>query len=297
MARAPATQDDCCISMAIPSQVRGADAAPRIPGFFVAGVVRHRAGRRRRRCDRPQRQVPEQIEHISQPDRRQRSFGSPGPDLMLGWTSPLPDDARSLLATEAAAATGATADRAGRRHRQGRRTEARSDPGLRHRLAALCGSCQCDAAAHRRAYLAVGWVAGGNPQRVPLARQYSASGRARGNPGQVQPKHCLRCRRTPDRASACCLRAWRRMAWPSSHRGPTSPKPSPVLGWQVVAPPGEGPSRQASFDDIRALDPDVIVFTDPAMRATLAAFRSVAVAARGSRGACVRGTQPAVRLA
>ena len=36
-------------------------------------------------------------------------------------------------------------------------------------------------------------------------------------------------------------------------------------GWKLVAP-----SRQASVDDIRLLDPDVIVFTDPAMRATLA---------------------------
>jgi iron complex transport system substrate-binding protein len=43
-----------------------------------------------------------------------------------------------------------------------------------------------------------------------------------------------------------------------------------LAGWRLVAPPGQGPSRQASLDDIRALDPDVIVFTDPAMRATLA---------------------------
>ena len=41
-------------------------------------------------------------------------------------------------------------------------------------------------------------------------------------------------------------------------------------GWQLIAPPGQGPSRQATLDDIRTLDPDVIVFTDPAMRATLA---------------------------
>lgn len=41
------------------------------------------------------------------------------------------------------------------------------------------------------------------------------------------------------------------------------------LGWQVVAPAGQGSSRQASFDDIRALDPDIVVFSDPAMRATL----------------------------
>jgi iron complex transport system substrate-binding protein len=49
-------------------------------------------------------------------------------------------------------------------------------------------------------------------------------------------------------------------------------------GWQLVAPSGQGPSRQATLDDIRALDPDVIVFTDPVMRATLAqseAWRTV----------------------
>ena len=41
------------------------------------------------------------------------------------------------------------------------------------------------------------------------------------------------------------------------------------LGWQIVAPAGQGSSRRASFDDIRALDPDILVFSDPAMRATL----------------------------
>lgn len=48
--------------------------------------------------------------------------------------------------------------------------------------------------------------------------------------------------------------------------------------WQLVAPPGQRPSRQVSLDDIRALDPDVIILTDPAMRATLAlsdAWRSL----------------------
>jgi iron complex transport system substrate-binding protein len=50
------------------------------------------------------------------------------------------------------------------------------------------------------------------------------------------------------------------------------------LGWQVVAPPGQGPFRTASLDEIRRLDPDWLVFADPAMRATLAqsaAWRSL----------------------
>lgn len=47
-------------------------------------------------------------------------------------------------------------------------------------------------------------------------------------------------------------------------------EPFARAGLQLVAPSGQGPSRQATLDDIRALDPDVIVFTDPAMRSTLA---------------------------
>ena len=41
------------------------------------------------------------------------------------------------------------------------------------------------------------------------------------------------------------------------------------LGWQVVAPTGHGVFRQASIADIGVLDPDVLVFSDPAMRETL----------------------------
>jgi iron complex transport system substrate-binding protein len=42
------------------------------------------------------------------------------------------------------------------------------------------------------------------------------------------------------------------------------------LGWQLVAPAGQGPSRQTSIDEIRTLDPDILVFADPGMRTTLA---------------------------
>jgi iron complex transport system substrate-binding protein len=47
-------------------------------------------------------------------------------------------------------------------------------------------------------------------------------------------------------------------------------EPFARAGWQLVAPSGQGPSRQATLDDIRALDPDVIVFADQAMRTGLA---------------------------
>jgi iron complex transport system substrate-binding protein len=42
------------------------------------------------------------------------------------------------------------------------------------------------------------------------------------------------------------------------------------LGWKVLAPPGSGSFRAADIAAIRRLDPDVLVFSDPAMRDTLA---------------------------
>lgn len=55
------------------------------------------------------------------------------------------------------------------------------------------------------------------------------------------------------------------------------------LGWQVLAPDGDaangkGAFRRASIDAIRTLDPDILVFADPAMRDTVMhdqAWRSV----------------------
>ncbi|HEX3995116.1 MAG TPA: ABC transporter substrate-binding protein [Acetobacteraceae bacterium] len=42
------------------------------------------------------------------------------------------------------------------------------------------------------------------------------------------------------------------------------------LGWHVLAPDGQGAFRPASIDAIKALDPDMLVFADPAMRETIA---------------------------
>jgi iron complex transport system substrate-binding protein len=41
------------------------------------------------------------------------------------------------------------------------------------------------------------------------------------------------------------------------------------LGWQVLAPDGEGTFRTSSIEAIRGLDPDVLIFSDPAMHDTL----------------------------
>jgi iron complex transport system substrate-binding protein len=42
------------------------------------------------------------------------------------------------------------------------------------------------------------------------------------------------------------------------------------LGWRVVAPDGQGTFRTADIAAIRALDPDRLVFADPAMGAVVA---------------------------
>jgi iron complex transport system substrate-binding protein len=41
------------------------------------------------------------------------------------------------------------------------------------------------------------------------------------------------------------------------------------LGWQVIAPDGQGTFRSSSIDAIRTLDPDMLIFSDPAMRETI----------------------------
>jgi iron complex transport system substrate-binding protein len=41
------------------------------------------------------------------------------------------------------------------------------------------------------------------------------------------------------------------------------------VGWQVLAPAGQGTFRTSSIAAIAALDPDIVIFSDPAMRETL----------------------------
>jgi iron complex transport system substrate-binding protein len=41
------------------------------------------------------------------------------------------------------------------------------------------------------------------------------------------------------------------------------------LGWNVLAPEGQGTFRPSSIDAIRTLDPDILIFADPAMRDVL----------------------------
>jgi iron complex transport system substrate-binding protein len=65
------------------------------------------------------------------------------------------------------------------------------------------------------------------------------------------------------------------------------------LGWQVLASDGNGTFRPSSIDAIRALDPDLLIFSDPAMRETILhddAWRAVRAVREGH--ALVAPSQP-----
>jgi iron complex transport system substrate-binding protein len=190
------------------------------------------------------------------------------PDLMLGWTSPVSDSARALLSPEAA------------RLPQVPRLTGRDD--VTDKIAALKPDLILD----------YGTIA---PRYVELAK---ATQQRTGVPtvlldgSLADVPHVFRLLGSilhrEERAEA--LARFTEALLAASKKPDTSPRivcargpdgltlvaPGADLaesftraGWQLAAPPGQGPSRQASLDDIRALDPDVIVFTDPAMHATL----------------------------
>jgi iron complex transport system substrate-binding protein len=191
------------------------------------------------------------------------------PDLMLGWTSPVSDDARALLAPEAAKLP------------QVPRLTGRDD--VTDRIVALKPDLILDygTIAPRYTELAKAMqqrtgiptvLLDGSLAEIPrtfrllgsiLHREERAEILARFAEALLaspkQPGTSLRvvCARGPDGLT---------LVAPGTDLAETFAR----AGWQLVAPAGQGPSRQATLDDIRALDPDAIVFANPAMRATLA---------------------------
>jgi iron complex transport system substrate-binding protein len=191
------------------------------------------------------------------------------PDLMLGWTSPVSDNARALLAPEAGKLA------------QVPRLTGRDD--VVDKIVALKPDLILD-------YGTIG------PRYIDLAREAQ---QRTGIPtllldgSLAEIPHTFRVLGSilhrEDRAETLARFAEALLASPKKRNAPqrvvcargadglTVVAPGTDLaetftraGWQLVAPAGQGPSRQASLDDIRTLDPDVIVFSDPAMRATLA---------------------------
>ena len=199
------------------------------------------------------------------------------PDLMLGWTSPLPDNARALLSPQAA------------RLPLVPRLTGRED--VADKIAALKPDLILDYGTTTSRYVDLAEATqqrtgiptvllDGSLEEIPhafrllggvLHREHRADTLARFAeallilPKKFDASPRVVCARGPDGTT---------LVAPGTDLAESFTR----AGWQLVAPPGEGSSRQASLNDIRALDPDVIVFTDPAMRVTLvqsAAWRSL----------------------
>ena len=190
------------------------------------------------------------------------------PDLMLGWTSPVTENARALLAPEAAKLP------------QVPRLTGRDD--VTDKIVALKPDLILDYGAIAPRYVDLARTTqqrtgiptvllDGSLAEAPrvfrqlgsiLHREQQAETLARFTEALLAasrtPNASLRivCARGPDGLT---------LVAPGTDLAETFTR----AGWQLVAPPGQGPSRPVSLDDIRALDPDVIVFTDPAMRVTL----------------------------
>ena len=187
------------------------------------------------------------------------------PDLMLGWPSPVPDDTRAMLAAPAASLP------------QIPRLTGRED--VTAKIRALKPDLILD----------YGTV---SPRYADLAK---ATEQSTGIPTVLlngsldEIPHVFRVLGSvlhrPDRAEVLAGFTEALLALPIRHDahpkvlyargadGLTVAAPDTDvtavfsrLGWQPVAPDGTGTFRQATVEAIRALDPDIVVFADPAMR-------------------------------
>ncbi len=190
------------------------------------------------------------------------------PDLMLGWPSSLSDEARALLAPEAA------------RLPQVPRVTGRDD--VMDRIAALKPDLILDYGSvapryadlakttQQRTGIATVLLDGSLPE-IPhtfrllgnlLHREGRAETLARfAEALLIPPKMQVMHPRVLFAPGAGDLS----VAAPGTELAETFSR----LGWQVVAPAGQGALRQGTLDELHALDPDVLVFSNPAMRATL----------------------------
>jgi iron complex transport system substrate-binding protein len=199
------------------------------------------------------------------------------PDLMLGWTSPVADAARALLSPEAAGLP-LVPRLTGRDDVAGKVIALKPDLILDYGTIAPRYVELAKATQQRTGIPTV--LLDGSLTEVPRVFRLLGNILHREERGESLARFAEALLALPKRPDAA-LRA-------VCARGPdglTVAAPGTDLaeaftraGLRLVAPSGQGPSRQATLDDINALDPDVIVFTDPAMRATLArseAWRSL----------------------
>ncbi len=191
------------------------------------------------------------------------------PDLMLGWTSPVSANARALLSQEAASLP------------QVPRLTGRDD--VTDKIAALKPDLIVDYGTIAPRYIDLAQATqqrtgiptvllDGSLAEVPRVFRLLGSILHREGRAETLARFTEALLAAPKKLDASL-----RVVCARGPDGLTLVAPGTDLaesftrtGWQLVAPPGQGPSRQASLDDVRTLDPDVIVFTDPAMRAILA---------------------------
>jgi iron complex transport system substrate-binding protein len=210
-------------------------------------------------------QVPDRIAHVV-------PAGPPAavlleavaPDLMVGWPSPMSDDARAILAPEVAKTS------------QIPRLTGRED--VSQKIKALQPDLIIDYGTVSPRYIE---IAQATQQRTGISTILLDGSLAK-VPETVRTLGALLHRE--DRAEALAKFAEALLALPASKvhprvlyaRGPdgltvAAPNTDVTevfarLGWQAVAPDGEGTFRQASIDTIKSIDPDVLIFSDPTMR-------------------------------
>jgi iron complex transport system substrate-binding protein len=190
------------------------------------------------------------------------------PDLMVGWTSPVSDSVRAMLSPEAAKLP------------QVSRLTGRVD--VTEKIVALNPDLILDYGTVAPRYIDLAKATqqrtgiptvllSGSLADVPHVFRRLGSVLHREDRGETLARFTEALLAVPKKPDASL-----RIVCARGPAGLTLVAPEPDLaesvtraGWHLVASPGRGPSRQVSLDDIRAINPNVIVFTDPAMRATL----------------------------
>jgi iron complex transport system substrate-binding protein len=187
------------------------------------------------------------------------------PDLMLGWTSPVSDTARAYLSPEAARLP-QLPRLTGREDATDKITALKPDLILDYgtvapRYADLARATQQrtgvptvlldgSLTAIPKTFRLLGGILHREGRAETLARFTEALLAA---PADQAAHPRVLCARGPDGLTVVAP-------------GTDLAEAFTLLGWKLVAPDGQGLSRQASIDDIRALDPDIVVFADPAVR-------------------------------
>ncbi len=214
-------------------------------------------------------QVPEQIAHVL-------PAGPPAavlleavaPDLMLGWPSPLSDNARALLPTAAAKLPQIP-------RLTGREDVTDKIQALKPDLILDYGTVSpryADLAQKTQQHTGIPTILlDGSLTGIPHA--FRALGGILHREGRAETlamlAEALLALPAPQNAHPRVVYARGADGLTIAAPGTDVTEVFTRLGWQVLAPDGQGSFRTSSVDAVRALDPDMLIFSDPAMRDTV----------------------------